>query len=118
MRAVTRTLMIALGWILLVPGMVFLILPPPFAFGIFMVLPGIAILVANSKGMRRLVQRIRGRYRMVNISLGAVENRGPGWLTRSLKRTNPAARVRAMKQRRARKKAQTEPLRPAALKTE
>jgi len=119
MRTITHTFMIALGWILLIPGLIFVVLPPPFAFGIFMVVPAVAILVAYSKGMRRLVQSIRARHSIVNTSLGAVEDTVPGWVSRSLKRTNPAARIRAL--RRKHKKTKTkgdmpaEPVHPAPL---
>ena len=91
--------MITLGWLLLIPGLVFVVLPPPFAFGIFMVLPGIAILVAYSKGMRRLIQAIRARFRPVDGALKAIETRVPDLLGRSLKRTNPSAIGRALRQK-------------------
>lgn len=90
--------MITLGWLLLIPGLIFVVLPPPFAFGIFMVLPGIAILVAYSKGMRRLIQGIRARFRSVDSALKAIETRVPDLLGSSLKRTNPSAIGRALRQ--------------------
>lgn len=103
MRSVIRTLMITLGWLLLIPGLVFVVLPPPFAFGIFMVLPGVAILIAYSKGMRRLIQSIRARFSTVDKALKAVETRVPDLLGRSLKRTNPSAIGRALRQKRRQK---------------
>lgn len=103
MRSMTRTFMIILGWLLLVPGLVFVVLPPPFAFGIFLVLPGIAILVAHSRAMRRLVQTVRARYPLVNTSLGAVETRVPDVVGRSLKRTNPSVFARALRWKRRKK---------------
>jgi len=99
MRPIAHSLMIVLGWLLLIPGLIFVILPPPFAFGIFMVLPGIAILVGYSKGMRRLVQHVRGRYSIVDRALTAVETRVPDFIGRNLKRTNPAALARALRWR-------------------
>lgn len=98
--------MITLGWLLLIPGLIFVVLPPPFAFGIFMVLPGIAILVAYSKGMRRLIQGIRARFSVVDTALQAIETRVPDLLGRSLKRTNPSAIGRALRQKRKRKRRQ------------
>lgn len=118
MRSVTRTLMVILGWALLIPGLVFVALPPPFAFGIFMVLPGVAILVAYSKGMRRLVQRIRARHHLVDTSMSSIETRAPGPLGRSLRRTNPAALIRSIRSKRRKKKAHSDSLTPAASKTE
>lgn len=96
----TRLAMLALGWALLLPGLIFVVLPPPFAFGIFMVLPGIAILVAYSKTMRRLVQRVRARHTTVDVALGAVETRVPGWIGRTLKRTRTRALVDAVRRKR------------------
>lgn len=96
--------MITLGWLLLIPGLIFVVLPPPFAFGIFMVLPGIAILVAYSKGMRRLIQGIRARFRAADTALKAIETRVPDLLGRSLKRTNPSAIGRALRQKRRQKR--------------
>lgn len=103
MRSVIRALMLTLGWLLLIPGLVFVVLPPPFAFGIFMVLPGVAILIAYSKGMRRLIQSIRARFNAVDIALKAVETRVPDLLGSSLKRTNLAAIGRALRQKRRHK---------------
>lgn len=100
MRNLQRTAMIVLGWALLIPGLVFVALPPPFAFGVFMVLPGVAILVAYSKFMRRLVQGVRARYGFVDKGMGAVETHLPAWFRRHLKRTNPAAVARASRARR------------------
>ncbi len=108
MRHVERTAMIALGWALLIPGLIFVVLPPPFAFGIFMVIPAVAILVAYSKFMRRLVQAVRARYHTVNVAMHAFEARLPAFLGRSLKRTNPAAIARAVRRRRRERKAERE----------
>ncbi len=91
--------MIILGWLLLIPGLVFVILPPPFAFGIFMVLPGIAILIAHSRAMRRLIQTVRARFPIVNTSLSAVETRVPDLMAKSLKRTNPSVFARALRRK-------------------
>ena len=104
-RSITRILMLALGWLLLIPGLVIVVLPPPFAFGVFLVLPGVALLIANSKLMRRLIQRIRARNRFVDVSLHAVETRIPGWISRALKSTNPAAHARARRRKRRQKPA-------------
>ncbi len=98
-RSINRILMLILGWLLLIPGLVVVILPPPFAFGIFLVLPGVAILISYSKIMRRLIQKIRARYKFVDTALRAVEQRLPGWISRALKRTNPEAHTRAQRRK-------------------
>ncbi|WP_422021106.1 hypothetical protein [Pyruvatibacter mobilis] len=116
MRIITHTFMITLGWLLLIPGLVIVILPPPFAFGVFLVVPGVAILVAHSKFMRRLVQGVRARHTVVDRALGVFESRVPGWLSRSLKRTNPAARFRALRQKHRRKVAAAAAADAAALR--
>lgn len=95
--------MIGFGWMLLVPGIVLTPLPPPFTFGIFLLVPGLAILIAYSKDMRRLVQALRARWGLLDRVLNAWENRVPGWMGRSLKRTNPGPVRRARFIRRARK---------------
>jgi len=101
MQDLRRTALIVLGWALLVPGLILVVLPPPFAFGIFLVLPGVALLVANSKFMRRVVQRVRARHGRIDRAMVAVETRLPDWFHRHLKRTRPGAIARAARRKRS-----------------
>lgn len=100
MRNIRRTVMLIIGWALLIPGLVFVVLPPPFAFGAVMVLAGVAILVAHSRFMRRVVQWVRAHFPFVDRAMRVIEQRLPDWVRRQLKRTRPEALRRAFRRRR------------------
>jgi len=84
-----RTLMVALGWCLFVPGLILPPLPPPFAFGLFMMLPGLVILVIYSASVRRNLKRLRKRFHGVNIAVLMIEKRAPAKMKRILRTTRP-----------------------------
>jgi len=84
-----RTFMVALGWCLFVPGLVLTPLPPPFAFGLFMMLPGLAILVIYSSAVRRRLKRLRQRFHWLNIAVIIIEKRAPQKFGRILRTTRP-----------------------------
>jgi|UPI0005EDA16F hypothetical protein len=81
--------MIALGWSLFVPGLVLTPLPPPFAFGLFMMMPGLVILLIYSSSVRRTLRKARRRYHWLNISVIMLEKRAPGKMGRILRTTRP-----------------------------
>ena len=101
MSTLHNSAMIALGWALLLPGLIFVVLPPPFAFGAVMVLAGVGILAGYSRFMRRLVQRVRAHWAFADRAMAAIETRLPAWFRRNLRRTNPAALILAMRRKRA-----------------
>lgn len=83
--------MVIVGSVLLVVGTIMTPLPPPFAFGIVLVLIGLAILAAWSKTARRWMQKGRERFPSVSDRLERVSPRLPDALRRTLKRTSPAS---------------------------
>jgi len=54
-----RLILLTIGWVLTAAGVIVTPLPPPFAFGIFLLAAGLVILTANSKTVRRGVQYVR-----------------------------------------------------------
>lgn len=62
MKSLLRFAKLGLGWLLLAVGLVFLPLPPPFAFGGVMALAGVVLLVSGSRRCRGWVQRLRGHW--------------------------------------------------------
>jgi len=82
--------MVVIGSVLLVVGTIMTPLPPPFAFGIVLVLIGLAILAAWSKTARRWMQKGRERFPSLSDRLERVSPRLPDGLRRTLKRTSPA----------------------------
>lgn len=76
-----RVSLIILGWVLVIVGGAMTPLPPPFAFGIILLLTGLYLLVWQSKWMRRALQHLRHRYPETL-----------GWLNRHKRPSSPALR--------------------------
>src|SRR5690606_29142263 len=81
--------MVALGWGIFVPGLVLTPLPPPFASGLSMMLPGLVILVIYSPFVRRGLKRLRRRFHWLNMAVLAMEKRAPEKMRRILRTTRP-----------------------------
>ncbi len=97
-----RTLLVALGWILVVLGAIFTPLPPPFAFGGVMLIVGLSILTANSKTVRRWVQSARYRYKTFSDLVDRIDGFLPSIVSGIGKRTapEPVSRLRRLKRQR------------------
>ena len=94
-----RTLLVTLGWILVVFGAIFTPMPPPFAFGGIMLIAGLSILTANSKTVRRWVQSARYRYKTFSTLVDKIDGILPSWLGGIGKRTAPEPVSRLRRQR-------------------
>lgn len=97
-----RTVLLIIGWVLTVVGAIVTPLPPPFAFGIYLLGAGIAILIANSRAVRRFIQFLRLRHPRLCAFLLKAERVLPRVLGKALSRTGPATteRWRRLKARR------------------
>lgn len=82
-----RSLLLVLGWVLVVVGLIEL--PFPLPFGIYLIGIGSAILIANSRVFRRFIQFLRRRYPRICSFLTRAETILPGALGRPLRRTGP-----------------------------
>ena len=90
-----RILLLAAGWALTIVGIV--VTPMPIPIPLIGLLPlgaGLALLIHNSRTMRRAVQRIRHRVRWFSYMLEHVAHRGPRAIGRVLHRSHPAAIAR------------------------
>ena len=94
-----RTLLVTLGWVLVVVGAIFTPLPPPFAFGGIMFIAGLSILTANSKTVRRWVQNARYRYKTFSMIVDRIDRILPNWMGGIGKRTAPEPVSRLRRQR-------------------
>lgn len=86
-----KSLSLIIGWILFVSGLILTPLPPPFAFGIFLLMPGLALLIVHSSYMRRRARHLRQKYSAVNQAVLTLEARVPKQMGRVLKLTRPLA---------------------------
>ncbi|MDF1687966.1 MAG: hypothetical protein P1U50_14350 [Parvibaculaceae bacterium] len=84
-----KSLSLLIGWILFVSGLILTPLPPPFAFGLFLLMPGLALLIVHSSYMRRSVRYLRQKYSAVDRAASALEDRVPAQMRRVLKLTRP-----------------------------
>ena len=90
-----KVLLLALGWLLTAIGVV--VTPMPIPIPLIGLLPlgaGLAILINNSRTMRRAIQRIRHRVRWFSYMLEHFTHRGPKVIGRILHRSHPAALAR------------------------
>lgn len=83
-----RVAFLAIGWICVVVGAVIAPLPPPFAFGVPLLLVGLYILASNSKWTRRVLQRLRERYPGVSAKV-------EGWKESSIPQVRRFVRITA-----------------------
>ncbi len=97
-----QTLLVTLGWVLVVLGAIFTPLPPPFAFGGIMLIAGLSILTANSKFVRRWVQTFRYRNRTFSALVDKIDSILPSWIGGVARRTQPepVRRLRRLRQQR------------------
>jgi len=84
-----KSLSLIIGWVLFVPGLILTPLPPPFAFGLFLLMPGLALLIVHSSYMRRSVRYLRQKHSAVDRVILALEARVPQQMSRVLKLTRP-----------------------------
>jgi len=87
-----KVLLLALGWLLTAIGAI--ITPMPIPIPLIGLLPlgaGLAILINNSRTMRRAIQRIRHRVRWFSYMLEHFTRRGPKAIGRILHRSHPAS---------------------------
>ncbi|HJW42746.1 MAG TPA: hypothetical protein VJ476_16150 [Rhizomicrobium sp.] len=90
-----RILLLSLGWLLVIFGA--LITPTPIPIPLIGLLPftaGLAILINNSRTMRRAIQRARHRVRWFSYMLEHFAHRLPKTIARTLHRSHPAPIVR------------------------
>lgn len=83
------TLLISIGWILVIFGAVITPLPPPFAFGLIMVVAGLSILAANSKPARRRIQLLRHQNPSFSELVSRIDAALPNAVAGIEKRTSP-----------------------------
>lgn len=86
-----KTVLLILGWVLTVVGIVLTPMPVPIPLiGVLPLTAGLALLINNSRGMRRLIQRVRHRVRWFSYMLEHFAHRLPGWIAHALHRSHPA----------------------------
>src|SRR5579872_3405349 len=89
---------LALGWVLLVAGLLIMPLPVPIPFiGAVPLLLGCAILSSNSRYFRRSLQGLRHRFQFLSRFLEHMAHRGPHSVKQMIKRTNPHAFARYLR---------------------
>ena len=94
-----KLLFIALGWMVLVAGVLIspLPVPLPFPVGAVLILIGCAILTTHSKPFRRLLQYARHRYHWLDRSIQFFGRRSPQSVKEMVSRTRPLAIERHMR---------------------
>ena len=92
---VQKTFWLAVGWTLVVIGVVFLPAPIPVPLiGIMPLLTGLAILTTHSKAMRRRLQYARHRFEWLSRGFERFAHRMPLIVKAMIHRTSPIAYVR------------------------
>ena len=92
--------LLALGWVLVVVGLVVTPAPIPIPLlGVIPLLAGCAILTANSKTFRRALQRLRHRFEFVSRWLDEMRHRMPDDVKTMIHRTSPRALFRLARRR-------------------
>ena len=95
-----KLFLLALGWVLVVVGLVLTPSPIPIPLlGVLPLLVGCAILSANSKSFRRMLQRLRRRFAFLSRWLESVRHRMPPQVKTMIRRTNPRALFRVARLR-------------------
>jgi uncharacterized membrane protein YbaN (DUF454 family) len=90
-----KIILLIVGWFLVVVGLVLTPAPIPIPLiGIVPLLVGCAILSANSKNFRRMLQRLRQRFAFMSRWLEDVRHRMPRDVKTMIRRTNPRALFR------------------------
>ncbi len=95
---------VALGWTLIVIGVVIVPLPLPVPLiGIGPILLGCAVLTAHSKSFRRGLQRVRLRFAWLSRRFDDFRERGPLAVRHMVRRTHPVVIMRHARMRDRRK---------------
>jgi hypothetical protein len=90
--AVQKTFWLAIGWALVVVGIVLLPAPIPVPLiGIMPLLTGLAILTTHSKSMRRRLQYIRHKFDWLSRLFDRFAHRVPLMVKSMIHRTRPQA---------------------------
>jgi uncharacterized membrane protein YbaN (DUF454 family) len=90
-----KIILLIVGWFLVVVGLILTPAPIPIPLiGIVPLLVGCAILSANSKNFRRMLQRLRQRFSFLSRWLEDVRHRMPRDVKTMIRRTNPRALFR------------------------
>ena len=90
-----KILLLAAGWLLTLIGIVVTPMPIPIPLiGLLPLLAGLAILINNSRTMRRAIQRVRHRVRWLSYMIEHGAHRLPKSIARILHRSHPAAILR------------------------
>jgi len=95
-----RYVLLSAGWVLAVAGALLMFVPLPIPLiGIMPLLIGLALLTANSKGIRRRLQYVRHRVGWLSRAFDNFAHRAPGVVKHMIRRTNPLAHVRLARMR-------------------
>src|SRR3569833_4354193 len=87
-----KILMFILGWVLTVVGIVLTPAPIPIPLvGLLPLAAGLALLINYSRTMRRIVQRIRHRVRLLSYMIEHMAHRAPKNIGQILHRSRPHA---------------------------
>jgi hypothetical protein len=90
-----KILILSAGWVLTVIGAIVTPMPIPIPLvGLLPLTAGLAILINNSRTMRRAIQRIRHRVRWLSYMLEHFAHRLPRKIAQILHRSHPAPIVR------------------------
>ncbi|HEX4301428.1 MAG TPA: hypothetical protein VHZ78_01450 [Rhizomicrobium sp.] len=86
-----KILILTAGWVLTILGAVITPMPIPIPLiGLLPLTAGLAILINNSRTMRRAIQRIRHRVRWLSYMLEHFAHRLPKKIAQTLHRSHPA----------------------------
>ena len=97
---VQKTFWLALGWVLVVIGVVLLPAPVPVPLiGVMPILVGLAILTTHSKPVRRRLQYARHKFEWLSRTFERFAHRAPQMVKHMIRRTNPIAHVRLARMR-------------------
>ena len=97
---VQKTFWLALGWVLVVIGVVLLPAPVPVPLiGVMPILVGLAILTTHSKPVRRRLQYARHKFDWLSRTFERFAHRAPQMVKHMIRRTNPIAHVRLARMR-------------------
>ncbi|AUG52814.1 hypothetical protein [Thalassospira marina] len=98
MRFVRSFGLVGGGLVLLLVGLSFLPLPPPF-FGMVLIAIAIPMLASGSKRARRIIQHIRWKIYQRNGFLEKALYQAPRWIGVYLRKTDPGPVTRRLRQK-------------------
>ena len=86
-----KVLILTAGWLLTIVGVVLTPMPIPIPLiGVLPLMAGLAILINNSRAMRRVIQRVRHRVRWFSYMIEHMAHRLPKKISKILHRSHPA----------------------------